>query len=101
MKQTKKLTAQLKEAVREAEEARSGREEASTLAREAERRVKALEAEALQHAEELAAVDRARRHAEAERDDKDDELTATGAKVDKRKFFLCYLGICGICVRPC
>ncbi|XP_046959297.1 myosin heavy chain, non-muscle isoform X1 [Vanessa cardui] len=81
VKQTKKLTVQLKEAAREAEEARAGREEASALAREAERRVKALEAEALQHAEELAAAERARRHAEAERDDRDDELTATGAKV--------------------
>ncbi|XP_039754036.1 myosin heavy chain, non-muscle isoform X1 [Pararge aegeria] len=89
IKQAKKAAAQLKEAVREAEEARSGKEEAVALAREAERRVKALEAEALQHAEELAAAERARRHAEAERDDRDDELTAAAAKgtllIDEKK----------------
>ncbi|OWR44791.1 myosin heavy chain non-muscle isoform 1 [Danaus plexippus plexippus] len=89
VKQAKKLTAQLKEAVREAEEARAGREEAAATSREAERRVKALEAEALQHAEELAAAERARRHAEVERDDRDDELTAAAAKatllIDEKK----------------
>ncbi|XP_041978089.1 myosin heavy chain, non-muscle isoform X2 [Aricia agestis] len=81
VKQAKKLAVQLKEAVREAEEARAGREEATAAARDAERRVKALEAEALQHAEEVAAAERARRHAEAERDDRDDELTAGNAKI--------------------
>ncbi|XP_050671121.1 myosin heavy chain, non-muscle isoform X1 [Leptidea sinapis] len=81
VKQAKKLGAQLKEALREAEEARAGREESASAARDAERRVKALEAEALQHAEELAAGERARRHAECERDDRDDELTAAAAKV--------------------
>lgn len=80
-KQVKKLQQQVKEAGREAEEARAGREEAAGAAREAERRGKALEAAAAQHAEELAAAERARRHAEAERDDLLDELAAAAAKV--------------------
>ncbi|CAB3223587.1 unnamed protein product [Arctia plantaginis] len=71
------------------QEARAGREEAAAGARDAERRVKALEAEALQHAEELAAADRARRQAEAERDDLLDELNNSSAKstllVDEKK----------------
>lgn len=40
-----------------------------------------LEAEALQHGEELAASERARRQAEAERDDLMDELNNTTSKV--------------------
>lgn len=80
-KQVKKLQQQLKEALREAEEARAGKEEAAGAAREAERRGKALEAEAVQHQEELAAADRARRQAEAERDDLLDELNNSASKV--------------------
>ncbi|XP_059059196.1 myosin heavy chain, non-muscle [Achroia grisella] len=88
-KQVKKLQQQLKEALREAEEARAGREEAAAAARDADRRLKALEAEALQHAEEVAAAERARRQAEAERDDLLDELNNAAAKgtllVDEKK----------------
>ncbi|MCP6117029.1 hypothetical protein NL387_27455, partial [Klebsiella pneumoniae] len=58
-------------------------------AREAERKLKALEAEALHHVEELAAAERARRQAEAERDDLHDELNNTSAKstllIDEKK----------------
>lgn len=88
-KQVKKLQQQVKEAVREAEEARAGREEAITAAREAERRGKTLETEALTQAEELAAAERARRHAETERDDLADEFNNLNTKstllIDEKK----------------
>ncbi|KAG7303055.1 hypothetical protein JYU34_013074 [Plutella xylostella] len=89
LKQVKKLQLQLKESLREGEEARAARDEAAATARDAERRVKVLEAEAMQQAEELSASERARRQAEAERDELLDEVNNTSSKgtllIDEKK----------------
>ncbi|XP_039154218.1 uncharacterized protein LOC120285647 isoform X2 [Drosophila simulans] len=63
----KKLQAQVKDALRDVEEAKAAKEELQALSKEAERKVKALEAEVLQLSEDLASSERARRAAETER----------------------------------
>ncbi|XP_033161542.1 myosin heavy chain, embryonic smooth muscle isoform-like isoform X2 [Drosophila mauritiana] len=63
----KKLQAQVKDALRDVEQAKAAKEELQALSKEAERKVKALEAEVLQLSEDLASSKRARRAAETER----------------------------------
>lgn len=72
--------AQAKEAVREAEEARAARDEFATSAKESERKIKSLEADLLQVGEELAASERARRTAENERDELQEEISNNANK---------------------
>nr|CAG4643693.1 EOG090X00BY [Lepidurus arcticus] len=76
LKQLRKLQAQMKDYQRDAEEARAGRDEMLALLKDGEKKVKNLEAELLTLTEELAAAERARRAAEAERDDLAEELAS-------------------------
>uniref|UniRef100_A0A8C3L202 Myosin heavy chain 10 n=1 Tax=Chrysolophus pictus TaxID=9089 RepID=A0A8C3L202_CHRPC len=69
IKQLRKLQAQMKDYQRELEEARASRDEIFAQSKESEKKLKGLEAEILQLQEEFAASERARRHAEQERDD--------------------------------
>uniref|UniRef100_A0A803V1E6 Myosin heavy chain 10 n=1 Tax=Ficedula albicollis TaxID=59894 RepID=A0A803V1E6_FICAL len=74
IKQLRKLQAQMKDYQRELEEARASRDEIFAQSKESEKKLKSLEAEILQLQEELAASERARRHAEQERDELADEI---------------------------
>lgn len=70
----------MKDSTRDAEEARAGRDELATVAKEAERKLKSLEAEMLQMTEDLASAERARRAAEAERDELQEEINNSANK---------------------
>ncbi|XP_024604143.1 myosin-10 isoform X1 [Neophocaena asiaeorientalis asiaeorientalis] len=74
IKQLRKLQAQMKDYQRELEEARASRDEIFAQSKESEKKLKSLEAEILQLQEELASSERARRHAEQERDELADEI---------------------------
>uniref|UniRef100_A0A8D0AH53 Myosin, heavy chain 11a, smooth muscle n=1 Tax=Sander lucioperca TaxID=283035 RepID=A0A8D0AH53_SANLU len=74
IKQLRKLQAQMKDYQRELDDARAAREEVLTTAKESEKKAKGLEAELMQLQEDLAAAERARKQAEAERDELSDEL---------------------------
>uniref|UniRef100_A0A672HDH2 Myosin, heavy chain 10, non-muscle n=1 Tax=Salarias fasciatus TaxID=181472 RepID=A0A672HDH2_SALFA len=77
IKQLRKIQAQMKDYQRELEEARASRDEIFTQSKENEKKLKSLEAEILQLQEVLdhAASERARRHAEQERDELADEIS--------------------------
>uniref|UniRef100_A0A3Q1HRE9 Uncharacterized protein n=1 Tax=Anabas testudineus TaxID=64144 RepID=A0A3Q1HRE9_ANATE len=75
IKQLRKLQAQMKDYQRELEEARASRDEIFTQSKENEKKLKSLEAEILQLQEDHAASERARRHAEQERDELADEIS--------------------------
>uniref|UniRef100_A0A146Y4M7 Myosin-14 n=1 Tax=Fundulus heteroclitus TaxID=8078 RepID=A0A146Y4M7_FUNHE len=79
IKQLKKLQAQMKDYQRELEEARVARDEIFTQSKENEKKFKNLEAEILQLHEDYAAAERARRHAEQERDELADEISNSAA----------------------
>lgn len=74
VKQAKKLQGQIKDALRDAEDARVGKEELAATCKEAERKSKALEAEVMQLTEDLSSSDRVKRAAEVERDELLDEV---------------------------
>lgn len=74
LKQLKKLQVQIKDCTRETEEARAARDELAGSAKEIERKVKGLEADVLQLTEDLTSSERARRVAETERDELQEEL---------------------------
>lgn len=80
LKQLKKLQAQLKDSLRDADEARAARDELATVNKETERKLKNLEAELLQTAEDLAACERQKRAAEGERDELQEEITNNVSK---------------------
>lgn len=80
LKQLKKLQVQLKDATRDAEEARASRDELSANSKETERKLKSVEAELLLLTEELSASERARRVAESERDDFLEEMNSNSNK---------------------
>uniref|UniRef100_A0A8C1VHT9 Myosin, heavy chain 10, non-muscle n=1 Tax=Cyprinus carpio TaxID=7962 RepID=A0A8C1VHT9_CYPCA len=77
IKQLRKLQAQMKDYQRELEEARASRDEIFAQSKENEKKLKSLEAEILQLQEDLASSERARRHAEQERDELADEISNT------------------------
>ncbi|XP_060705255.1 myosin-9-like isoform X1 [Hemiscyllium ocellatum] len=79
LKQFRKLQAQLKDYQRELEEACSSREEILTQSKENEKKVKALEAEMIHMQEELAAVERAKRLIQQERDDLAEEIASNSS----------------------
>lgn len=87
LKQLKKSQQQCKEATRDAEEARAARDELATSSKDAERKVKTLEADLMQVTEDLAASERAKRAAEAERDELQEEINnnANKGKLSIRK----------------
>lgn len=66
----------MKDLQREAEEALMSRDEMANLAKENERKLKALEAELLQTHEDLNASEKARKAAENERDELAEELAS-------------------------
>ncbi|TRY55599.1 hypothetical protein DNTS_021482, partial [Danionella cerebrum] len=66
---------QMKDYQRELEEARASRDEIFAQSKENEKKLKSLEAEVLQLQEDLASSERARRHAEQERDELADEIS--------------------------
>ncbi|XP_052263225.1 myosin heavy chain, non-muscle-like isoform X5 [Dreissena polymorpha] len=74
IKQFKKLQAQMKDFGRELDEARLARDEMQGQFKENEKRLKTLETDNLKLQEDLAAAERARRNAEAERDELQDEI---------------------------
>ncbi|XP_063701488.1 myosin heavy chain, non-muscle isoform X2 [Culicoides brevitarsis] len=80
LKQAKKLQAQYKDALRDAEEAKAAKEELAASTKENERKVKVLEAEVLQLNEDLASSERARRAAETERDELQEEINSNSNK---------------------
>ncbi len=69
----------MKEFQNEYDEAILAKEEMANSAKEAERKLKNLEADNLQLQEDLAASERARKKAEAERDELQDEINNSGA----------------------
>ncbi|MEQ2241357.1 hypothetical protein ILYODFUR_024482 [Ilyodon furcidens] len=73
------MQAQMKDYQRELEEARAARDEIFTQSKENEKKFKNLEAEILQLHEDYAASERARRHAEQERDELADEISNSAA----------------------
>uniref|UniRef100_A0A3Q3KGZ6 Myosin, heavy chain 10, non-muscle n=1 Tax=Monopterus albus TaxID=43700 RepID=A0A3Q3KGZ6_MONAL len=79
IKQLRKLQAQMKDYQRELEEARASRDEIFTQSKENEKKLKGLEAEVLQLQEDHAASERARRHAEQERDELADEISSSAS----------------------
>lgn len=87
LKQLKKSQQQCKEATRDAEEARSARDELAASSKDAERKVKTLEADLIQVTEDLASSERAKRAAEAERDELQEEINSNA---NKGKVFLAY-----------
>lgn len=95
LKQLKKSQQQCKEATRDAEEARSARDELAASSKDAERKVKTLEADLLQVSEDLAASERAKRAAEAERDELQEEINSNAnkgeLKLDIINLFLSFL----------
>ncbi|XP_060921730.1 myosin-9-like isoform X1 [Labrus mixtus] len=74
MKQLRKLQAQMKELFRELEDARMSRDEILAQSKESEKKLKSMEAEMLQMQEEVAAAERAKRQAQQERDELQDEI---------------------------
>uniref|UniRef100_A0A8C3AQI2 Myosin heavy chain 10 n=1 Tax=Cyclopterus lumpus TaxID=8103 RepID=A0A8C3AQI2_CYCLU len=66
IKQLRKLQAQMKDYQRELEDARASRDDIFAISKENEKKLKSLEAEIVQLHEDLAASERARRHAEQE-----------------------------------
>ncbi|KAK7484698.1 hypothetical protein BaRGS_00024106 [Batillaria attramentaria] len=79
VKQYRKIAAQMKEFQREVDEARIAREEMAAAAKDNEKKIKNLEAELLRMQEELAAAERGRRNAEAERDELADEIGSSAS----------------------
>ncbi|CRL04792.1 CLUMA_CG017848, isoform A [Clunio marinus] len=80
VKQAKKLQAQMKDIIRDAEDARAAKEELAALSKETEKKFKALQAENTQLTEDLASSERARRAAETERDELQDEINSNSSK---------------------
>lgn len=65
---------QMKDYQRDADEARLSRDEIAHQAKETDKKCKSLEAEIIQLQEDLSAAERARRTAESERDDLQEEI---------------------------
>merc|ERR1719270_2061002 len=80
LKQLKKHQAALKELQRDSEEAHLSKSEAIQQYKELEKKVKTCESDLIQLQEDLSAAERARRTAEAERDDLQEEINSTAGK---------------------
>ncbi|XP_037328239.1 myosin-9-like isoform X1 [Pungitius pungitius] len=90
LKQLKKLQALMKEQMRELDELRLSRDEAVNGAKETERKLKAMEADALHFQEDLATAEKVKRQVQTERDELQEEIMSTNTKntvlaEDKRK----------------
>uniref|UniRef100_A0A4W5RDZ0 Myosin-9 n=1 Tax=Hucho hucho TaxID=62062 RepID=A0A4W5RDZ0_9TELE len=80
LKQLKKLQALLKDQMRELDDLRLSRDEALNMAKENEKKVKAMEADTILLQEELASAERVKKQAQTERDELQDELNSHNAK---------------------
>ncbi|GAB1604732.1 myosin heavy chain, non-muscle-like isoform X4 [Argonauta hians] len=76
MKQARKANAQMKEYQRESEEARAAQHDASAAFKDMKKKVKSLEDELVVLQEDLATAERARKNAEAERDELQEEIAS-------------------------
>ncbi|XP_052834540.1 myosin heavy chain, non-muscle isoform X3 [Octopus bimaculoides] len=76
VKQARKANAQMKEYQREAEEARAAQHDASAAFKDMKKKVKSLEDELVVLQEDLATAERARKNAEAERDELQEEIAS-------------------------
>ncbi|KAM8879344.1 myosin-9-like isoform 1-T2 [Spinachia spinachia] len=90
LKQLRKLQALMKEQMRELDELRLSQEEVVNSAKETERKLKAMEADALHFQEDLATAERVKRKVQTERDELQEEIISTNTKnsvlaEDKRK----------------
>uniref|UniRef100_A0A8C5F141 Myosin heavy chain 11 n=1 Tax=Gopherus evgoodei TaxID=1825980 RepID=A0A8C5F141_9SAUR len=87
IKQLRKLQSQMKDFQRELDDARASREEIFATARENEKKAKNLEAELMQLQEDLAAAERARKHADLEKEELAEELAnaASGSLQDEKR----------------
>lgn len=89
LKQYKKIQAQMKDFARELDEARLARDEIQGQFKDNEKRLKNLETDNLKLQEDLAAAERARRNAEMERDELQDEIsgstTGKSALLDEKR----------------
>ncbi|XP_078195423.1 myosin-9 isoform X4 [Callithrix jacchus] len=80
IEQLQKWRAQVKDFTRELDDTRASHEEILAQAKENERNLKIMEAKMIQLEEELAAVERAKRQAQQERDELADEIANTHGK---------------------
>ncbi|XP_061829563.1 myosin-9-like isoform X2 [Nerophis lumbriciformis] len=80
LKQLKKQQAQMKELIRELDDTRMSREEILAQSKESEKKLKGMEADMLQMQEEVAAAERAKRQAQLERDELQDEMNNQATK---------------------
>ncbi|XP_035031477.1 myosin-9 isoform X2 [Hippoglossus stenolepis] len=80
LKQLKKLQALMKDQMREVEELRMSRDEAINGAKETERKLKAMEADALHFQEEIATAEKLKRQVQTERDELQEELNGSNSK---------------------
>uniref|UniRef100_A0A3Q2XQV2 Myosin-9 n=1 Tax=Hippocampus comes TaxID=109280 RepID=A0A3Q2XQV2_HIPCM len=80
LKQLKKLQAQMKELIRELDDTRLSREDILAQSKETEKKLKSMEADMLQMQEELGAAERAKRQAQLERDELQDEINNQATK---------------------
>ncbi|KAK9539979.1 hypothetical protein VZT92_002457 [Zoarces viviparus] len=80
LKQLKKLQVLMKEQMRELEELRLSRDEVVNGAKETERKLKAMETDALHFQEELATAERVKRQVQTERDELQEETSSSNAK---------------------
>ncbi|XP_054614701.1 myosin-9-like isoform X2 [Dunckerocampus dactyliophorus] len=80
LKQLKKLQAQMKELIRELDDTRMSREDILAQSKENEKKLKGMEADMLQMQEEVAAAERAKRQAQQERDELQDEMNNQASK---------------------
>ncbi|KAK3091423.1 hypothetical protein FSP39_019778 [Pinctada imbricata] len=89
VKQLKRIQAQMKENLKELEEARMNKDDMAASVKENEKKIKGLEADLLKMQEDLQAAERARRNAEAERDELQDEIssntTGKSALLDEKR----------------
>ncbi|XP_077411907.1 myosin-14-like isoform X2 [Vanacampus margaritifer] len=79
LKQLRKIQGQVKDLQRELEDSRAAQKEVLASARETERKCKVTEADVVQLHEMLAAAERARKQAEAERDELAEELASNSS----------------------
>uniref|UniRef100_A0A6Q2ZJY2 Myosin-9 n=1 Tax=Esox lucius TaxID=8010 RepID=A0A6Q2ZJY2_ESOLU len=89
LKQLKKLQAQMKDQIRELDDLRLSRDEALNMAKENEKKIKTMEGDAIHLQEELASAEKAKRQAQAERDELQEEInshaTKTSLTVDEKR----------------
>uniref|UniRef100_A0AAQ4R7N0 Myosin-9 n=1 Tax=Gasterosteus aculeatus aculeatus TaxID=481459 RepID=A0AAQ4R7N0_GASAC len=80
LKQLKKLQALMKDQMRELDELRLSRDEAVNGAKETERKLRAMEADALHFQEDLATAEKVKKQVQAERDELQEEISSTNTK---------------------